>query len=69
MTDNSFLVEEAFNQDPKVFQNIFGFMRQSGDWQMVFTQEWPRAETAPSALLHAVGGVGRLELRDSATCS
>jgi hypothetical protein len=41
ITDNSFLVEEAFNQEPKIVQNIFGFMRQSGDWQMTFTQEWP----------------------------
>jgi DtxR family Mn-dependent transcriptional regulator len=41
ITDNSFLVEEAFNQDPKIFQNIFGVTRQSGDWQMTFTQEWP----------------------------
>jgi hypothetical protein len=41
ITDNSFLVEEAFNQEPKIFQNIFGFTRQSGDWQMTFTQEWP----------------------------
>ena len=23
ITDNSFLIEEAFNQDPGVFQNIF----------------------------------------------
>jgi hypothetical protein len=41
ITDNSFLVEEAFNQEPRIFQNIFGFTRQSGDWQMTFTQEWP----------------------------
>ena len=41
ITDNSFLVEEAFNQEPRIFQNIFGFARQSGDWQMAFTQEWP----------------------------
>lgn len=39
--DNSFLVEEAYNQEPRIFQNIFGFTRQSGDWQMTFTQEWP----------------------------
>ena len=41
ITDNSFLVEEAFNQDPKVVQNIFEVTRQSGDWQMTFSQEWP----------------------------
>jgi DtxR family Mn-dependent transcriptional regulator len=39
--DNSFLIEEAYNQEPRIFQNIFGFTRQSGDWQMTFTQEWP----------------------------
>jgi hypothetical protein len=40
--DNSFLVEEAFNQDPKVVQNIFGVTRQtSGDWMATFTQEFP----------------------------
>ena len=39
--DNSFLVEEAYNQESRIFQNIFGFTRQSGDWQMTFTQEWP----------------------------
>ena len=41
ITDNSFLVEEAFNQEPKIFQNIFGFTRLSGNWQATFTQEWP----------------------------
>jgi len=39
--DNSFLVEEAFNQEKNIFQNIFGFARQNGDWAMTFTQEWP----------------------------
>jgi len=42
ITDNSFLVEEAFNQDPKVVQSFFGMMRQSGgDWMATFTQEFP----------------------------
>lgn len=39
--DNSFLVEEAFNQERGVFQNIFGFMRSDGAWELAFTQEWP----------------------------
>ncbi len=40
--DNSFLVEEAFNQDPGVFQNIFTWSRdRRGAWDMGFTQEWP----------------------------
>jgi hypothetical protein len=41
IADNSFLVEEAFNQEARIFQNIFGFTRQDGDWNMTFTQEWP----------------------------
>jgi DtxR family transcriptional regulator, Mn-dependent transcriptional regulator len=39
--DNSFLVEEAFNQPAGVFQNIFGAVRGSGVWAAGFTQEWP----------------------------
>ena len=39
--DNSFLVEEAFNQETGVFQNIFGFVRGTDEWELVFTQEWP----------------------------
>lgn len=41
--DNSFLVEEAFNQEAGVFQNIFLFQqaRSGGDWGLEFTQEWP----------------------------
>ena len=39
--DNSFLVEEAFNQERGIFQNIFGFQRSGGSWEFAFTQEWP----------------------------
>ena len=40
--DNSFLVEEAFNQDPGVVQNIVGAVRTARhDWGAAFTQEWP----------------------------
>lgn len=45
ISDNSFLVEEAFNQEPGIFQNIFGWMRQAGDWAFTFTQEWPAPGT------------------------
>lgn len=43
--DNSFLVEEAYNQDPGVVQHIFTAVfnndsRQRG-WNFNFTQEWP----------------------------
>src|SRR5262245_52035692 len=40
--DNSFFVEEAFNQEPRIFQNIVGATwQEGGNWQMTFTQEWP----------------------------
>lgn len=43
--DNSFLVEEAYNQEPGVVQHIFSAVytkdaRRHG-WQFSFTQEWP----------------------------
>ena len=41
ITDNSFLVEEAFNQERGVFQNIFGMTRIAGTLAASFTQEWP----------------------------
>jgi hypothetical protein len=41
ITDNSFLVEEAFNQEPGIFQNIFGAVKTSDGWAAAFTQEWP----------------------------
>jgi DtxR family Mn-dependent transcriptional regulator len=42
ITDNSFLVEEAFNQEPGIFQNIFGIYGPGdGTWTSAFTQEWP----------------------------
>jgi hypothetical protein len=41
--DNSFLVEEAFNQERNVIQHISSFTRlwNSKDWAYTFTQEWP----------------------------
>jgi hypothetical protein len=40
--DNSFLVEEAYNQEDGVIQHINSFMRSSsGDWVYTFTDEWP----------------------------
>jgi DtxR family transcriptional regulator, Mn-dependent transcriptional regulator len=41
IADNSFLVEEAFNQERGVFQNIFNVTRSGGHWGLTFTQEWP----------------------------
>lgn len=41
--DNSFLVEEAYNQEPGVVQhvNTFGRAFTGGGWEYSFTQEWP----------------------------
>lgn len=41
--DNSFLVEEAYNQEPGVVQHIILVerSRHGGDWESSFTQEWP----------------------------
>ena len=40
--DNSFLIEEAYNQEAGVVQHINTFTRlRGGDWLYTFTQEWP----------------------------
>lgn len=41
--DNSFLVEEAYNQEAGVVQHIFAFAldRETHDSELDFTQEWP----------------------------
>src|SRR5438552_7990975 len=41
--DNSFLAEEAYNQEPGVVQHIQTFTRlwNSKTWAYSFTQEWP----------------------------
>ena len=40
--DNSFLLEEAYNQEAGVVQHISAFQRSSnGGWGYSFTQEWP----------------------------
>jgi hypothetical protein len=41
--DNSFLIEEAYNQEAGVVQHISTFARQRGSraWAYNFTQEWP----------------------------
>jgi hypothetical protein len=42
ISDNSFLIEEAYNQEPGVVQHINTFVRtRGGDWLYTFTQEWP----------------------------
>jgi hypothetical protein len=39
--DNSFLVEEAYNQEPGVVQHIQGLLKQRDRWLYAFVQEWP----------------------------
>lgn len=41
--DNSFLVEEAYNQEDRVVQHITTWQqdRQTKEWVATFTQEWP----------------------------
>lgn len=63
--DNSFLIEEAYNQEPGVVQHINTFQRtrHSGDWQYTFTQEWPLSSQAHQAsytvpLTRLNGGTG-----------
>lgn len=53
--DNSFLVEEAYNQETGVVQHISLFMRdrKSGDWTYTFTQEWP-APTQKNQLSYTI---------------
>ena len=66
ITDNSFLVEEAFNQEPGIFQNILTVRRANiGAWDTGFTQEWPLftqrhqiSYTVPYASANGVSGLG-----------
>jgi hypothetical protein len=43
IADNSFLIEEAYNQEPGVVQHISAWQRslRSPAWGYTFTQEWP----------------------------
>jgi hypothetical protein len=43
IADNSFLLEEAYNQEPGVVQHInaFQLFRGADSWAYTFTQEWP----------------------------
>ncbi len=49
IADNSFLIEEAYNQEAGVVQHISTFARRFGDgnWSYTFTQEWP-IDAAPA---------------------
>jgi len=63
ISDNSFLVEEAYNQEAGVVQHISNFRRdRAGDWLFTFTQEWP-ASSQRDQLSYTLplqsGGAGR----------
>lgn len=59
--DNSFLVEEAYNQPTGVVQHIntFSLDRRAGSWSYGFTQEWPlfseRHQLSYTVPLHMTG--------------
>jgi hypothetical protein len=71
ISDNSFLVEEAYNQEEGVVQHISNYRRaRDGGWLFTFTQEWPAPSqrhqlsyTIPVASARDVGsGIGDVAL-------
>jgi hypothetical protein len=71
ISDNSFLIEEAYNQDAGVVQHIsvLELPRDGDDWSFGFTQEWPLgglrhqlSYTIPYAHLADRGGIGDVAL-------
>lgn len=61
--DNSFIVEEAFNQERGIFQNIFGYTRIADVWEFSFTQEWP-APSQKHQLSYTLSGYGGADIRN-----
>jgi hypothetical protein len=56
ISDNSFLIEEAYNQEAGVVQHINTFMRlANGDWAYSFTQEWPYHSIKHQLSVTAIG--------------
>ena len=57
--DNSFLVEEAYNQERGVVQHISSFSRMwnSKDWNYTFTQEWPAPGNWRHQLSYTLAGM------------
>lgn len=66
IADNSFFVEEAYNQERRVVQHISALTRASdGAWEYSFTQEWPFFSPAHQVsftvpVLEGLGGEARL---------
>ncbi|MDP9267862.1 MAG: transporter [Acidobacteriota bacterium] len=54
--DNSFLIEEAYNQEFGVVQHIQSWQRNwpDGDWVYTFTQEWPFDPAPKSQLSYTI---------------
>ncbi len=59
LSDNSFLVEEAYNQEAGVVQHINMLARdwRSGDWTYTFTQEWPVPHDARHQISYTLSGI------------
>ncbi|MBI4464725.1 MAG: transporter [Acidobacteria bacterium] len=59
LQDNSFLIEEAYNQEPGVVQHISSFTRSwdGGEWGYAFTQEWPFPSRARHQFSYTLAGV------------
>lgn len=66
--DNSFLIEEAYNQEPGVVQYIFNYARTrpDGAWLFTFTNEWPVPDEN-NQLSYQVGA-GRSDSGSPSTC-
>ena len=66
--DNSFLVEEAYNQERGVVQHISNFMylADSHDWFYTFTQEWPLPLDARHQLSYTLMTVRPGDVHDGA---
>jgi hypothetical protein len=68
--DNSFLLEEAYNQERGVVQHINTFQfSHAGDWVYTFTQEWPVPDqkhqlsfTLPVLRVEGNSGIGDMAL-------
>ena len=65
--DNSFLIEEAYNQERGVVQHISTFSRMwnSKDWSYTFTQEWPGLRNWRHQFSYTVGGLHAGRYSDS----
>lgn len=65
--DNSFLAEEAYNQEPGVVQHIQAFTRMwnSKTWAYSFTQEWPVPDHWRHQLSYTIVGAKAGQTLDS----